>query len=345
MSYILNKKLSNNTLTFDLNNSSKDVKISMANAIRRTIISDIYTYSIDEKTILFHENNSVLNNEFLKHRLTLIPIKSNLDIDYENLLITCKKNNDNELIENIYVSDFECIDTNKNIIIDNNLIFEYPKILFAKIKNNQFISFESKLIRNNLEHGGSAFCPVSACIYTFKIDEKKTNEVVKDLDENKKKIFYTQDIQRIYEKNDLGEPNVYQFIIESIGFYNCNEIINLSMEALINKLIVIKDEIKSNKSKKISLLENTSDFFNFLIDNENETIGNLLSSYLSYDKDVFYCGYIIEHPLKKNIILKVKLNNDNNLENILFVIEKNINTIIEILSKIKKELGGNIRNK
>ena len=339
MSYILNKKLSNNTLTFDLNNTSQNIKISLANAIRRTIISDIYTYAIDEKTVLFHENNSVLNNEFLKHRLTLIPLKSDLEgIDYENLLITCKKNNENELTENIYVSDFECIDINKNTIIDNSLIFPYPKILFAKIKNNQFISFEAKLTKSNSEHSGSAFSTVSTCIYTFKVDEKKSNEIIENLDEDKKKSFLTQDIQRVYEKNDIGDPNTYKFVIESIGFYDCNKIVDLGINSLIDKLNIIKNEIKNNKSKKITLLQKNNEFYNFLIDNENETIGNLLSTYLSYDKEVFYCGYIIEHPLKKNIILKIKLNNDNNLENIIFIIESNINTILDILEKIKSEL-------
>jgi len=339
MSYILNKKLNNNTLTFDLINSSKNIKISLANAIRRIIISDIPVFSIDEKSIIFHENNTVLNNEFLKHRLSLIPIKSDLEnVDYENLLITCKKNNDNELIENIYVSDFECIDTNKNIVIENELIFPYPKILFAKIKNNQFISFESKLTNNNSENGGSQFCPVSTCIYTFKIDKKKTDEIVKNLEENKKNSFNTQEIQRVYEKNDIGDPNVYQFVLESIGFYDCNKIIEIGLDSLINRLSVIKTELKNNKSKKINLLNTADEFYNFLIDNENETIGNLLSSYLSYEKEVFYCGYIIEHPLKKNIILRIKLNNDNNIENIIFTIDNSINMIIDLLEILKSEL-------
>jgi DNA-directed RNA polymerase alpha subunit len=341
MSYILNKKDNNNTLTFNLDNSSKNIKISLANAIRRTIISDIYTYAIDDKTIIFHENNSVLNNEFLKHRLTLIPIKSDLDIDYENLVITCKKNNDNELTENIYVSDFECKDINKNTIIDNILIFPYPKILFAKIKNGQYISFECKLTRNNSEHGGSIFCPVSTCIYTFKIDEKKSNEILENLEEDKKKIFLTQEIQRVYEKNEIGDPNSYEFVIESIGFYECDKIIDMGINSLIDKLNIIKNEIKNNNSKKINLIQKNNEFYSFLIDHENETIGNLLSTYLSYDKEVFYCGYIIEHPLKNNIILKIKLNNDNNLENIIFIIEKNIDIILDLLEKVKLELRKN----
>jgi DNA-directed RNA polymerase subunit L len=75
-----------------------------------------------------------------------------------------------------------------------------------------------------------------------------------------------------------------------------------------------------------------------LIDDENETLGNLLSTYITYDENVFFCGYIIEHPLKRNVLLKIKLKNDNNLENVLLIIEKNIDHINTILNSIQKEV-------
>ena len=81
------------------------------------------------------------------------------------------------------------------------------------------------------------------------------------------------------------------------------------------------------------------DFFNFLIDDENETTGNVLSTYITYDKNVSYCGYIIEHPLKKNFLLKIKLNDNNTIENTILIIEKNIENIIEILKNINKEIN------
>ena len=52
-----------------------------------------------------------------------------------------------------------------------------------------------------------------------------------------------------------------------------------------------------------------------------------------------YCGYIIEHPLKKNIILKIQLKEDNNIENIIKTICDNIDIITQILDDIKSELS------
>ena len=129
MPYISNLKISDDLISFDLDNKTGDIKISLANAIRRTITSDIYVYTIDENNIEFFENTSMLNNEFLKHRLSLIPIISDLEnINYENLIISCKKNNGSEYIENIYVNDFVCKDITNNTIIENEKIFKYSNI-------------------------------------------------------------------------------------------------------------------------------------------------------------------------------------------------------------------------
>ena len=53
MSLISNIQLSEDSIFFDLNNSNKEIKISLANAIRRIILSDIYTYIIDYHKIIF----------------------------------------------------------------------------------------------------------------------------------------------------------------------------------------------------------------------------------------------------------------------------------------------------
>jgi DNA-directed RNA polymerase subunit L len=332
--------MNNEVISFDLNNDSKEIKTSFANALRRTIISDIYTYIINNETIIFFDNTSMLNNEFLKHRLTLIPIISDLDnINYEDITITCKKKNENENMENIYVSDFICID-NKNNIIDNNILFKYPNILFAKLKNNQFLSFECKLTKNNAYYGGSFFSPVSVCVYTFKLDDKKVNEMTNEMSDAQKKTFASQDIERIYKKNENGDPYCYQFQIESSGFYNSKNILLLGIDALKERLNNLKIEFKNQKSKKITLLENNEnpDFFEFLIDHENETIGNLLSTYITYNPNIYFCGYVIEHPLKNNIILRIKLKEENTLDNNIKIIDNMITYLIDLLDKMTNDI-------
>ena len=58
------------------------------------------------------------------------------------------------------------------------------------------------------------------------------------------------------------------------------------------------------------------------------------------NKDVSYCGYLIEHPLKKSIILRIKLNQSmNNLENNIIMIESTVDYLIDLLNKIKSEIA------
>lgn len=342
MALVSNISINEDLINFDLNNNFNKINNSFANAIRRIIISNVETYIVDDKNIIFYDNGSILDKEQLKHRLLLIPIISNIpNINYEDLIISCKINNEDENIKSIYVSDFICTDYTTNKIIDTNILFKYPKILFAKIKNNETLSFEGKLIKNNSENGGAFFTPVSKCIYTFKVDNSRVVEITNNMSKEEITNFNTQDIERVYEKNNNNNPNVYQFSIESIGFYDPLSIVLYGIDELIKKLIIIKEDFNNiDNNSKIVIIENNTnpDFYNFSIDNENDTLGNLLSSYINGYKDVIYCGYLIEHPLKKNIILRIKLNTDNNIENVIRVIIENIDIITNLLNIMKKEL-------
>jgi DNA-directed RNA polymerase subunit L len=63
-----------------------------------------------------------------------------------------------------------------------------------------------------------------------------------------------------------------------------------------------------------------------------------MSTYMSYYENVFYCGYVIEHPLNNNIIFKIKLKENNTLENAIILIEQCFTMLIDILEKIIAEL-------
>ena len=64
------KELKSDSITFDLRNTN----VGLANALNRIMIAEIPTMSIDSVEI--EENSSNLNDEFLAHRLALIPLVS-----------------------------------------------------------------------------------------------------------------------------------------------------------------------------------------------------------------------------------------------------------------------------
>lgn len=347
MSLISNFKIEDDSVSFDLNNNTtKNIKISMANALRCILISEIKTYIIDAESVNFYdpyEDDRILNYEFLTDRLCLIPVISNQNIDYDNIVISCKKENQDEHIENIYVSDFICKNSLTDEIIENTVLFKYPEILFTKLKNSNKISFECKLKKDCASYKGakfSAHSPIAGCSYRFKIDDKLVNDMMKEMSEKEKKTFLTQDVERYYEKNSIGEPSVFQFQYESIGFYDCKTILEMGIEVFIDNISNVKNEFDNLNGGKISYLEEDTqeDFFKFLIGNMGDYEGNLLSTYLSNYTNVFYCGYVIHHPLKKNVILKIKLNNNNNLNDVIKTIKEVCDNILDILTDLLNEV-------
>ena len=343
MSIITNLSLEDNSISFDINNNIKlPIKISLANSIRRIIISSVETYCIDKNSITFYDSyneNNILNDEYLIDRLILIPVISDSeDIDYDNIMISCKKDNIEENIICVYVRDFICKNIVTNEIIDTNKIFKYPDILFSKLINNSNISFECKLTKNTSENKGAGFSPVSACSYQYKKDDKKISEMTENMDEKTKNKFMIHEAQRIYERNEIGEPLIYKFYYESIGFYDCKKILIIALNKLIEKFTFISNEFKKEDSTIVKQEINIDDFFRFTILNVNETIGEPLQQYLLNNENVYYAGYIIEHPLKKCILLKIKLKGNNNIENVLLQINIVIEYIIKLLNQCLNDI-------
>ncbi len=342
MSVISNLKIDNNIITFDVFNTPEfPVKIGLANALRRTIIANLETYSINKNSVNFYDSykeTDILQNEFLIDRLALIPIVSNLkDFDYDNLVISCKKENNDDNIMSVYVSDFFCKNILTDETIDINTICKYPNILFSKIINGGKISFDCKLMKSTSEKSGAGNSPVSACAYQFKQDDAKIQELIADMDEHTKQVFMTQENQRYYEKNELGEPTVYQFYYESIGNYECIEILQMGIQILIDKYTFVKNDFQN-----IEYVIDKNDFYIFTIQNVNETLGVPLQKYLSLNPKVFYAGYVIEHPLKNELSLKIKLNdnklNDNKLNEIYKVIDETFELFIQILNQCLNDI-------
>ena len=73
--YFSNIVSEDNTLTFHLKNIDNTIPIPFANAVRRIMISEINTVGINKDSINILNNRTVLHNDFIKERLSLLPIK------------------------------------------------------------------------------------------------------------------------------------------------------------------------------------------------------------------------------------------------------------------------------
>lgn len=339
MSYVKNIQEKDNFLYFDLENESTKVNTALVNSIRRTILSDISTWAIEEKTVMFLENTSNMDNEFMAHRLSLIPINCMLkEVDYSNIKMSCSKKNEEEDILSVYASDIEVVDKSSDKKIENSKIFPYPGMLIAKLKYNQTVSFECQLEKNSVIEGGkSSHCPVCTCVHTYGVDTKEVEEFTKDMTPEEKKSFMTRDIERHYSKNKVGEPLIFKMTIESIGQIPSREIMKMAIDLLKKRLDLFYHDLVTNHERiEIRTNEVYEDIIELSIDGEDDTLGNLITKFMGLDKDVLFSGYVIRHPTIRNVLMKYKLKENNNIEEITKKIEGVINLLNDILEKIKK---------
>ena len=330
MSFINIKDTDNkNKLYLEINNSNNDYLISFMNALRRIILSDISIWALDEKKIDFIENNSLLNNEFLKHRLSLIPFLNNDEtINYSRLMVSCSIKNDSENIKSVYVSDFKIfnLDTNTELKIESFIQDEYKNILFAKLQYNEYFTFNAHFSQNTAHLGGAQYCPVSTCIVSFINNEKLLKELTKNIIENEKDSFKINNQEKIYKKNKFDNPEFYEMHIESIGFLNVKKI-------LLKALNILKEKIEFYEEKiKDFTFEN--DFYILNLENENDTLGNLVSSYINNENNILFSGYIIEHPLYE--IIKIKIKTDISHDKLLKLLSKKNEYLIDLINKFIK---------
>ncbi len=156
------------TLRFVLSDSSP----AFANALRRIILAEVPVMAIDDVMIL--ENNSVMYDEILAHRLGLIPVTTdqtyNLPED-----CTCKSELGCEKCRASFSLETEASDP-VEVVYSSHLKPENPdvrpvsdKIPIVKLAQGQRIKLEAyaRLGRGNVH---AKWQPVSAC--TYSIDEK-----------------------------------------------------------------------------------------------------------------------------------------------------------------------------
>jgi DNA-directed RNA polymerase alpha subunit len=132
-----------NTLTFTLSG----VNVSLANAVRRTILSDIPTVVFrtspyEENKAVFLTNTSRLNNEILKQRLSCVPIHiTDLEMPLQNYILEVNVENFTDTVQFVTTEDFKV----KNLTTTNSsqeLRYLNKKLARLKIK-----SLSSHIIR------------------------------------------------------------------------------------------------------------------------------------------------------------------------------------------------------
>lgn len=338
----------------------KNVDLSIVNAIRRIVLSEIPNVAFDfdaydeKNDITIHTNTCALHNEFLAHRISLIPLCFDAE-EIENFLpekyrFVLKKKNDTSEIMNVTTADFEIYDEN-NVKYDDKFkkkIFPANKttkdhILITKLKPNLYdygkgeeIDIECRASLN-IARTHARWSPVSKCTFFNTLDDAAVKVAAADAKDKNK--FDTLDKYRLFQKNKYDEPDSFEFAIES----ECR----LTPQYLVGKALdVITDKVSSFKENlgtlEITKDKNIDNFYNACVYNETHTLLNVLQSLIynqsfraePSEKVLEYVGFHQSHPLDNKMVLKMKFTSE---VNVLEFLKEHCIKIIDTLSSLKAQ--------
>lgn len=323
----------------------KGINVSLANALRRTVLNDIpttviYTQTYEDNQCKIDVNTTRLHNEILKQRLSCIPVHiKELDILPENYCLELDMKNETDNIIIITTEDFRIKNKNNGNYLTKN---EVSKIFPVCPRTNMYIDFarlrpsvgnipgeQIKLTAEFSVHTAnenSMFNVVSICAYGNTVDKLKADEiwseyknkllseqVSKDEIEMQKKNFYLLDAQRQFV------PDSFDFTIQTVGVYSNKEIIKKACQVLIDKFTKFMVALESDVVP-INISETTMDnCYDIILENEDYTMGKslefvLYNSYYENTEIMNFCGFKKYHPHDTDSVIRVayKDKNDKN---------------------------------
>jgi len=335
---IMDPKLSNISEEGDVYKFTlSGLNVSLANSIRRTILSEIpinviltETYAENKCNILV--NTTRLHNEILKHRLSCIPIHiTELELLPDKYVLEVDMKNDTDHMVYVTTEHFKIRNkTNDNYLSEN----EMRKIFPANAKTNSFIEFarlrpkigdgipgeQLKLVAEfsiGNAKNNSMFNVVSKCSYGNTVnlaridemwehyeDKMRSENNTKEEIEFQKKNFYLLDAQRYFIADS------FDFIIQTLGIYTNKELVQKACVILQNKFVELVSAI-DNDILPINISETTMEHsYDIILENEDYTVGKVLE-YLLYEqfymkeKIFTFCGFKKLHPHNSDSVIRI----------------------------------------
>ncbi len=323
----------------ELGNSRLEIKLSgpnidyiVANTIRRTVFTEIPIYAFDE--FKFEKNTSVFHNNYLKLRLRNLPvwtIENTVDfIDY-NL-----KNNSvqTELEENVDENEVDEVELQVDKTLNSSTLKQLTMYINYKNKTNSIQTVTTNDAKFYYEEKQIA-SPYKIAIPIVKLqpNQEIAFSAITKIGTEQEDAMYGAACICIYKQvND----NEFDFVIESRGQITEKRILQV---ALINIERRIKNFIKllldDKKSENKIKTEEQKDQGIIIVNNEDHTLGNLISRGLQQHKKINFAGYNLPHPLAKKVHFHYKLEKNDDIKKVM---EDVVDYYSELFAEIKKSV-------
>lgn len=300
-----------NRTSFEVNN----VDLSIVNAIRRIILTDIPVIAFDGEehpSLKIIKNDGPLHNEFILHRFGLIPIHfSEEETDNfvpEDYTFELKVTNEGAKTLNVTSHDI-IVYKNGTAMSSKDTVRLFPPnaitkdfILITRVRKGESLHVTGQVVKSTArDHAG--FSPVSLCNFRLVQDPVESTKAQGILDK-----------ERAFMKDKYGDPTSYIFDIETETGLGVKYLVQTAIDILATKVNKVLQDIGNDDSEDITkTLDNGMEF---TFQDEDDTLGCYLQSCLhshyirnanitAMNKEVTYAGYYCPHPLDN--VMKIKL--------------------------------------
>ena len=358
-------------LSFTLSN----VNVSVANSIRRTILSDIPTvvfktapYEENKSTILV--NTSRLNNEIIKQRLSCIPIhvKDIMSFPIKNYLLEVNVENITDSLLFVTTKDFKIRDLKTNNFLSETMTREiFPPneltgyfIDFVRLRPRISEEIPGEKLHLTCEFSiGTAkedgmFNVVSTCSYGFTPDDVKINaeiakkkQVLKDEGKTEQEIKFEIDNWKLLDAMRITIPKSFDFIIQTVGVYDNIDIVMKSLLILDKKLELLHNLISNDELEIQSSLNTMENCFDIILKDEDYTIGKVIEFMLYniyFENTLTFCGFKKMHPHDTYSIIRLAYSEAVEISTIKGHLQECIAEAINIFKRIRKEFLKLVKN-
>ena len=316
------------------------INVSLANAIRRVILSDVPTFVF--RTFPYSEckasittNTSRLHNEILKQRLSCIPIHiTDTDFPFKDYAVEVAVSADASEIRYITTKDFRMKNktTGKyltdvkvhEIFPPNQITGDY--IEFARLlpKMSEYSEGEQLAMTCDLDIGTAkqdgAFNVVSTCAYQMTMDAAKVDEAwrVKEAELIKEGIATVGSEEMKSQRKNWAlldaqrqtKEDSFDFVVETVGVFTNAEIVHKAAQIMINKCTKFIRDIESGENHIIPTVSTIQNGFDIELKGEDYTLGKVIEFFLhdkhyAEDQTVTYCAFRKIHPHNPDSMIRV----------------------------------------
>jgi len=310
-----------------------DCDVALLIALRRTVLADVETvafafepYDDVWNDITVITNTGCLHNEWLCHRLSLLPIHfdskeiRNFNPDDYKFLLSASADKTQHV--DVTSNDIEVYHKGKrDARLAHRLFpadpFTQDHVLLTRLRWSTDPFKEELALECKARKGSGSvharWSPVSRCTYHMLVDATAAQEKRAAInDKDALHQFDTIDVHRCFVTDKYGNPSAFEMHVESECGMSAYEILLEAFNVLRTKLERVKDgkNIEFNVPDPL-----TPTFVNITVTGESPTTAALIQAivyevyirpYAENERKVTFIGYTEPHPLQDIIIIKLK---------------------------------------